>query len=93
MQKPRIRSVLMFKAPDLLNINADGVLLADITDTKTPEQNLMQFTNSKEFKSRYNALTGIKDQVKNPAAIKLLATAIKDPFFRGKNKSFGTNGS
>jgi aminopeptidase N len=39
------------KAPDLVNINADGVLLADITDTKTPEQNLMQFTNSKEFKA------------------------------------------
>lgn len=76
------------KAPDLLNINADGVLLADITDTKTPEQNLMQFTNSKEFKSRYNALTGIKDQVgKNPAAIKLLATAIKDPFFRVRIKA------
>lgn len=76
------------KAPDLLNINADGVLLADITDTKTPEQNLMQFTNSKEFKSRYNALTGIKDQVgKNPAAIKLLATAIKDSFFRVRIKA------
>ncbi|BAP32863.1 peptidase m1 membrane alanine aminopeptidase [Chryseobacterium sp. StRB126] len=71
------------KAPDLVNINADGVLLADITDTKTPEQNLLQFTNSKEFKNRYNALAGIKDQVgKNPAATKLLAAALKDPFFR-----------
>ncbi|WP_336958578.1 M1 family metallopeptidase [Chryseobacterium contaminans] len=71
------------KAPDLVNINADGVLLADITDTKTPEQNLLQFTNSKEFKNRYNALAGVKDQVgKSPAATKLLAAALKDPFFR-----------
>ncbi|OCA79038.1 peptidase M1 [Chryseobacterium contaminans] len=71
------------KAPDLVNINADGVLLADITDIKTPEQNLLQFTNSKEFKNRYNALAGIKDQVgKSPAATKLLAAALKDPFFR-----------
>lgn len=71
------------KTPDLVNINADGVLLADITDTKTPEQNLLQFTNSKEFKNRYNALAGIKDQVgKSPAATKLLAAALKDPFFR-----------
>ncbi|WP_347219142.1 M1 family metallopeptidase, partial [Chryseobacterium sp.] len=71
------------KAPDLVNINADGVLLADITDTKTPEQNLLQFTNSKEFKNRYNALAGIKDQVgKSPVATKLLAAALKDPFFR-----------
>ncbi|WP_312287851.1 M1 family metallopeptidase [Chryseobacterium gleum] len=76
------------KAPDLVNINADGVLLADITDTKTPEQNLMQFTNSKEFKSRYLALTGIKDQVgKSPAATKLLAAALKDPFFRVRIKA------
>ncbi|CAD0220706.1 M1 family metallopeptidase [Chryseobacterium sp. JV274] len=74
--------------PDLVNINADGVLLADITETKTPEQNLMQFTNSKEFKSRYLALTGIKDQAgKSPAAVKLLAAALKDPFFRVRIKA------
>lgn len=76
------------KTPDLVNINADGILLADITDTKTPEQNLLQFTNSKEFKSRYTALKGIKDQVgKNPAATKLLAAALKDPFFRIRMKA------
>lgn len=76
------------KTPDLININADGVLVADITDTKTPEQYLMQFTNSKEFKSRYAALNGIKDQVgKNPAATKLLAAALKDPYFRTRIKA------
>jgi len=76
------------KNPDLVNINADGILLADITDTKTPEQNLMQFTGSKEFKSRYQALTGIKDQVgKNASAVKLLGAALKDPFFRIRIKA------
>ncbi|AZA58350.1 M1 family metallopeptidase [Chryseobacterium shandongense] len=76
------------KNADLVNINADGVLLADINDTKTPEQYLVQFTGSKEFKSRYNALNGIKDQVgKNPAATKLLSAAIKDPYFRTRIKA------
>lgn len=76
------------KNADLVNINADGILLADINDTKTPEQYLMQFTGSKEFKSRYNALNGIKDQVgKNPAATKLLAAALKDPYFRTRIKA------
>ncbi|SMP24613.1 M1 family metallopeptidase [Chryseobacterium profundimaris] len=76
------------KNADLVNINADGVLLADISDTKTPEQYLMQFTGSKEFKSRYNALNGIKDQVgKNSAATKLLAAALKDPYFRTRIKA------
>ncbi|MBW8523578.1 M1 family peptidase [Chryseobacterium chendengshani] len=76
------------KNPDLININADGILVADITETKTPEQNLMQFTGSKEFKSRYYALTAIKDQVgKTPAATKLLSAALKDPYFRIREKA------
>jgi len=76
------------KNPDLVNINADGILVADVTETKTPEQNLMQFTGSKEFKSRYNALTAIKDQVgKSPAATKLLSAALKDPYFRVREKA------
>ncbi|WP_294246828.1 M1 family metallopeptidase [uncultured Chryseobacterium sp.] len=76
------------KTADLVNINADGVLLAEITDTKTPEQYLMQFIGSQEFKSRYDALNGIKDQIgKSPAAVKLLAAAVKDPFFRIRIRS------
>ena len=71
------------KSPDLININADGILLSEITETKTPEQNLLQFTNSKEFLSRYRALSAIKEaDAKNPAVIKLLAAALKDSFFR-----------
>lgn len=76
------------KTPDLVNLNADGILVADITDKKTAEQNLLQFTGSKEFKSRYLALTGINDEIgKNPAATKLLATALKDPYFRVRMKA------
>ena len=76
------------KTPDLVNLNADGILVADITETKTPEQYLLQFNGSKEFKSRYLALNGIKDQVgKNTAATKILATAIKDPYFRVRMKA------
>lgn len=76
------------KTPDLVNINADGILVSEITDTKTPEQNLIQFNGSKEFKSRYTALKAIKDQVgKNPAATKLLSSALKDPYFRVRMKA------
>lgn len=71
------------KTPDLININADGILVADITDTKAPEQSLLQFTGSKEYKSKSIALSTIKEDAgKNPAGIKLLAAALKDPFFR-----------
>lgn len=71
------------KTPDLININADGILVADVTDSKTPEQSLLQFTGSKEYKSKSIALSNIKEDAgKNPAAIKLFAAALKDPFFR-----------
>ncbi|WP_313100451.1 M1 family metallopeptidase [Epilithonimonas sp.] len=71
------------KTPDLININADGILVADVTETKTPEQSLLQFTGSKEYKSKSIALSNIKEDAgKNPAAIKLFAAALKDPFFR-----------
>ena len=76
------------KTPDLININADGILVADVTDSKTPEQNLLQFTGSKELKSKYAALEGIeKADAKSPAVIKLLAAAIKDPYFRIREKA------
>jgi aminopeptidase N len=71
------------KTPDLININADGILVADVTETKTPEQSFLQFTGSKEYKSKSIALSNIKEDAgKNPAAIKLFAAALKDPFFR-----------
>lgn len=71
------------KNPDLININADGILVADVTETKTPEQSLLQFLGSKEYKSKSIALSNVKEDAgKNPAGIKLLAAALKDPFFR-----------
>jgi aminopeptidase N len=71
------------KSPDLVNINADGVLLAEIAETKTPEQYLIQFQNSKGFLARYTALEGVKGKISaNAAAQKLIAAALKDPVFR-----------
>ncbi|AZA80916.1 peptidase M1 [Chryseobacterium lactis] len=75
------------KNPDLININADGVLISENVDKKTPGQNLMQFTNSKEFANRYKALVGIKDNLGDPAAVKLISAALKDPFFRIRIKA------
>lgn len=73
--------------PDLININADGILISEITDKKTAEQNFIQFTHSKEFLSRYKALLGIKEDLNNPASVKLLSAALKDPFFRIRIKA------
>ncbi|WP_160135897.1 M1 family metallopeptidase [Chryseobacterium sp. c4a] len=73
--------------PDLININADGILLSEITDKKTAAQNLMQFIHSKEYLSRYKAIVGIKEDLNHPEAVKLLTAALKDPFFRIRIKA------
>lgn len=67
------------KNPELVNINADGILLGEISETKTPEQYLLQYQGSKEFLSKWKA---VQDAVKNAAtsevALKTLVAALKD---------------
>lgn len=69
--------------PDLIHVNADEILLAEINDSKTPEQYFHQYTNAKEFKSRYLAVENAKENLdKNSSALKTIVAALKDPFFR-----------
>ena len=76
------------KNPELININADGVLLAEITDNKTPEQYFMQYSNSKEFLSRYKAVeNAVENASKNPVSLKTLVAALKDQNFRIRMKA------
>lgn len=71
------------KNPELINVDADGILLGEISDEKTPEQYLLQYTKSKEFKSRYRALEGVKNSLgTNANALKTIILGLKDPFFR-----------
>ena len=76
------------KNPDLVNLNSDGVLLAEITDTKTPEQFLIQYQNSTQFLSRYKAVeNAIENLTKNPVALKTVVAALKDSNFRIRGKA------
>ena len=79
------------KKPDFLNLNPDGILLAQITEDKTPEQYLAQYTQTKDFHSRYNAVKAVGElSTKNDAALKTLASALKDPFFRIRMKALSS---
>lgn len=76
------------KNPDFININADGILLAEFTETKTPEQYFTQYTNSKEFLSRYKAVeNAVENKGVNPASLKTLVAALKDSNFRIRMKA------
>lgn len=76
------------KSPDLVNINPDGVLVSEITDTKTPEQYLTQYIGTKDFFGRYKAVENASEaENKTDANIKTLVAALKDPFFRVRQKA------
>lgn len=76
------------KNPDFININADGVLLAEFTDKKTPENYLTQYTTSKDFLSRYRAVENAAENAsKNASSLKTLAAALKDSNFRIRMKA------
>lgn len=77
-----IFSFPVVKNPDFINLNADGVLLAEITENKTPEQYFMQYSGSKEFLSRYKAVDNAAENSAQAASLKTLTAALKDPNFR-----------
>ena len=80
------------KNPELVNVDADGLLLAEINDTKTPEQYALQYAKTKEFKSKHLALKNAAENAKknnNITSVKTLVSALKDPFFRLRIQALG----
>ena len=79
------------KSPDLINLNADGVLVAEFTESKTPEQYLIQYQNSKEFLSRYKAVEKAgENETNNATSLKILVAALKDQNFRIRMKALSS---
>ncbi|MGZ5211926.1 MAG: HEAT repeat domain-containing protein, partial [Kaistella sp.] len=73
---------------DFINLNADGVLLGEFTENKTPEQYFVQYSNSKEFLSRYKAVeNAAENKGLNPVSLKTLVAALKDSNFRIRMKA------
>ena len=76
------------KNPEFINVNPDGIILSEITETKTPENYAAQYANTKELYGRYTAVEKVADlESKNDAANKLLVAALKDPYYRVRMKA------
>ena len=67
--------------PNLVNVDANGILLAEINDTKSAEEYLHQYLYSKDLKSRLLAIQYAKEN-QNPTTLKILLTGLKDPYFK-----------
>ena len=70
------------KNPDFININADGLLVGEILENKTPEQYFTQYTNSKEYLSRFKAIEDAAKNNNHASSLKTLVAALKDSNFR-----------
>lgn len=68
------------KRPDLINVDADKILLAEKKDDKTLEQFVYQYKNAGNYLDRREAIEFAKEQATDAAAQAFLQTALKDPY-------------
>ena len=64
--------------PKLVSFDADRMLLAEVTDNKSEEEYEFQFTNSKKFRDRFDAISALRE---SENGIKTLKTALKDDYW------------
>ncbi|GGG98521.1 hypothetical protein GCM10011416_15840 [Polaribacter pacificus] len=70
------------KVPELILVNADGVLLADFIETKTLKNYINQFKYARFYGDKKEALLAISKKQEEKEAFKLVAEALKDPFYK-----------
>ena len=68
------------KRPDLINVDADKVLLAEKKDNKTLEQFAYQYKHAGNYLDRREAIEFAAEQQGNAVAQSILMQAMKDPY-------------
>ncbi|NCW12346.1 MAG: M1 family peptidase [Chitinophagia bacterium] len=69
------------KAPDNINVDNDKILLWEKNDSKPLSQYIYQYYHARNFMDRYEAVQEAAQNLKNVAAQKLMADAMKDTFY------------
>jgi len=67
--------------PDLINVDADKVLLAEKKDSKTLSEWIHQYTYAGKYLDRRDAIDFAARNTSDPAAYDLLVKALGDPFY------------
>jgi aminopeptidase N len=70
------------KNPDLVLIDAEKSLLAEISESKSIQEFIFQYKNAKRYLDRKHAIENLaKEQLKNKEAAKTLILALNDKYF------------
>ncbi len=81
-QKEQTFSFRYNKRPDLVNINANHVLLCEITDDfKSLDNYIFQYNNAKHYIDRRDAILKMAENQDNELAFKTLTKALNDPYY------------
>ena len=73
--------------PDLINVDAEKILLAEKRDNKTLENYVHQYKNALNFMDRKEALDYLSKQTDNAQAMQIVLLALKDPFYKLREKA------
>jgi aminopeptidase N len=79
--------------PDLINVDADKIILADKKDNKGLAAYIFQYKHGSNYLDRREAVDFASRNIKDPAAYQLVTDALSDPFHKIRAKalsSFGT---
>jgi aminopeptidase N len=66
--------------PDLINFDAEKILLAVTKENKTLDEYLFQYKNARNYVDRREAINAAIEQKGQPKAIEILMLALKDPY-------------
>nr|WP_294900506.1 M1 family metallopeptidase [uncultured Pedobacter sp.] len=67
--------------PNLVNVDADKILLTEKTDNKTIEEFAFQYKNAPLYVDRLEAIQAANKDIKEKAGQDILIAALKDPYF------------
>ena len=79
--------------PNLVNVDADKMVLADKKDNKGLEEFIFQYKHAGNYLDRREAVEFASKKIKDPAAYQLVYDALSDPFYRIRLKALGSFGS
>ena len=78
--------------PDLINVDADKIILAEKKDDKTLAEYIHQYTHGGNYLDRREPIDFASRNISNPAAYTLVNKALNDPYFRIRAKALGSFG-
>ncbi len=66
--------------PDMVNVDADKILLADKTDNKSLKEYAFQYAHAPLYLDRLEAIQAASKNQKDPEAVKIMQSALKDKY-------------